>query len=470
MRQRWAQKLPDEINVRRNKTLRDRPRSRREYGLSFTRFQDPSHKIDPMKKILVSLTLLCSLAPALHAEESMTLEQCYKLALGQSETLLMQKEKILQFKLKARQASSAILPDIDLIYSNFFQDTTGTDAGAGGVGGTLTRSERPEAKIQGKQTVFSGFQEYYAVKGFRAQQRKEQLDYRRAEQLLYQETARAFYSVIQNQTDLQNIRLTLSLTDGRVKELSSRMRLGKSRSSEVRSVESQLASLRAEEERLKGNILIAQDLLAFLIGRDAQNVILADTLPVPGALDSEQVYLARISSRTDLASLREEVEVSRNQVKYMRGEFFPTVDLTGNYYLKRVGFQEAINWDVLLSIDLPLFRGGENAAKLREAQSVLHWSEWNYRRFEREAASEIRRSYYTLKSSLAQGEALVTAYEKAKESYEEQVKEYRYGLVNNLEVLQSMNVLQAAKRDRDRTLIQNKINTIQLKVSTEELP
>lgn len=426
-----------------------------------------------MKRLLL-ITLLtlpgfCALAEE-PAAETLDLEYCYRLALGQSESLAMIREQIMQFESKARQSRAAILPDVNFVYTHSFQDTSGVDSGSGGIGGTLTRSERPEAKISATQPLFAGFKEFYAWYGFKALKRKEDLELIRAKKELYQQVSRAFYSVIQLETDLKNNQTILNLTVDRVKELESRSRLGKSRPSEVLTVQSQVAMFTAQDEKIKGDLWVARDLLSFLTGKNLQGAALQDTMLSVDAPADESASLVHASSVTELAIIREDMESKRYQMKFARGSFYPDVDISGNYYLKRVGFQENIDWDALLTVNFPIFQGGENMAKLRDAESQLRWSEWSYRRMRRDVESNIRRNFYQLKSSVAQVKALETAYSKAKESYENQVKEYRYGLVNNLEVIQAMNTMQENKRDLDRTAIQNKLNYIQLKVSTEELP
>ncbi len=408
--------------------------------------------------------------PPVSAATPLTLDECFQMALTQSESLAMIREQVLQFEARARQARSAILPDVNFLYTHFFQDSSASDSSGGGVGGTLTRNERPEAKITGRQPLFGGFREFSAWYGFKSLQRREELELLNAKKALYREVALAFYSVVQLETDLANNQTILTLTTDRVKELESRSRLGKSRPSEVLSVQSQVATLTAQDEKIKGDLWVARDLLSFLTGKNLQETPLSDTLPPVAAPADEASVLAFAGSVTEMAIIKATMDSDKYQVRYARGRFLPSVDISGNYYLKRVGFQENIKWDALLTVDMPIFQGGENLALLRQAQSQARWTEWSYRRLKREVESQIRRNFYTLKSSIAQVKALENAYAKSKESYESQVKEYRYGLVNNLEVIQALNTMQVSKRDLDRTDILNRLNYIQLQISTEQLP
>ena len=62
------------------------------------------------------------------------------------------------------------------------------------------------------------------------------------------------------------------------------------------------------------------------------------------------------------------------------------------------------------------------------------------------------------------------AAKKAKQSYDAQARDYRYGLVDNLQVLESMNNLLTAIVSYDTAVVQEKLNYLKLKYVTEDLP
>ena len=402
--------------------------------------------------------------------KELTLAECYRLAARQSESLMIQSEKIVQLLEKYKAGRGAVLPNIRFLYTEFFQDTTGVDTSIGGVGNTLTRSERPEAKLQLAQPLFSGFRDWAGLAYFKSQKEKEEFIYRRAKEDLFQGIANAFYLVIQGEKDLENVRSIMGLSRERVDELDSRVRLGKSRESEVLNAESQLASLRAQEESLQAQLATDRERLSLLVGTSLEGVRLVDPMTVPSVPGSLENYLSAVSTRTDIQALQKEVESKTKLLKAAKRAHSPTIDLLGSYYLKRVGFQEPIDWDVLVTLGVPIFQGGATQAAVREAASELREAEWNLKRAARETTSQIRQNYMNLKSSISQVSAFEKAYQKVAESYRLNVKEYRHGLVNNLEVLQTMNLMQDAKRNFDRTVVQTKLNMIDLEVSTERVP
>lgn len=401
--------------------------------------------------------------------ESLTLSQCYLLAIRNNEELLIQTQKIIQTDENYKQTLASIFPRLNFLYTQFYQDTSGVDTGASGVGGTFTRKDRPEAKLTLKQPIFAGLKEFYAMSALKSESKKETFLLQHLSKILFQEVANSFYKILELEKEIKNVQTALSLTQTRIKELSERVRLGKSRTSELLSVESEEATLASTIERLKGEISLAKEEFSFLLGVPLETTELLDELKFE-QVESLAELLKKVSSKTEIKALEEELKSKKSQMKLAQGNFYPTLNLLGNYYTKRVGFQEQIDWDALFTLDFPIFQGGSNLADLRLAASQTKQVELELKKLYRKQESEIKKAYLVFHTSLAQSKTLEEALKKANESYELHIKEYRLGLVNNLEVLQAIHALEDAQHRLDRTLIQTKLNYLQLKISLEELP
>jgi outer membrane protein len=321
-----------------------------------------------------------------------------------------------------------------------------------------------------RQPLFSGFREFAAMKGLKLQSSAASFDLRRQTVQLFDAVATAFYTVVLREVQLQDLQLFLSLSDDRVKELRDRSRLGKSRASETLSAESQLAAIAAQIAAVKGDIVQARDQLGYLIGQDVRNVPVKDEMPVPSDAGSLDALAKAAMDRSDIKSLREQAEARRYGIIVSRSYYWPSLGLTGNYYTQRPGFQKDINWDLLFLLDVPIYQGGSVSAQVREAQAQLSQSEADLHRLTRLVDTQTRQAHAALNSSLFEAEQLATAYDKVRRSYESFVKEYRYGLVTNLDVLQAMNAMQTAKQSFDQALIQSKLDQLRLRATVEDLP
>lgn len=107
---------------------------------------------------------------------------------------------------------------------------------------------------------------------------------------------------------------------------------------------------------------------------------------------------------------------------------------------------------------------------MRIAESQLRQSELSLELLLRQERSEIRGALLALRASIAQEQSAREALRSAEEGYRIQLGEYRLGLVNNLDVIAAMNSLLGTRRSFHQVAYESKLNLIQLKVSTEDLP
>ncbi|MBI2118878.1 MAG: TolC family protein [Elusimicrobia bacterium] len=408
-------------------------------------------------------------SPVLEKTGTLNLSQCYLLALKNNETILIQTQKIIQTDENYKQTLSSVFPHLNFIFTQFYQDTSGVETGSSGVGGTFTRKDRPEAKVTLRQPIFAGLKEFYGMSALKHESKKETFLLQHLAKLLFREVAISFYKILELEKELKNVQTALNLTQNRIKELSERVRLGKSRPSELLSLESEEATLQSSVEQLKGEISTAKEEFSFLLGLPLEPAGLVDELKLEEVKPLAEL-LKKVSSKTEIKALEEELKSKKSQMKLAQGNFYPTLNLLGNYYTKRVGFQEQIDWDLLFTLDFPIFQGGTNLASLRLAVSQAQQIELELKKLYRKNESEIKKATIVFHTSLAQSSVLEQALKKANESYELHVKEYRLGLVNNLEVLQAIHALQDAQHRLDKTIIQTKLNYLQLKITLEELP
>ena len=377
-------------------------------------------------------------APAASLDRALSLPECYVLALKRSETIAIQQELIRATEGRFLQAFSGVLPKASFELSDKRQDGSGSSA--------FTLKDIPERKFVFSQPLFSGFKEFAALIGARAERRQRAYEKSRAEQLLFVDVSNAFYLLLEQRHDigaLETIRVALTQ---RIDELTDRERLGRSRSSEVVSAEAQLRRVEAEIDSVCGQEVTAAQLLEFLTG-----------LPLVEPLDDtdvsrtdeirEEAYLGKVDQRADVRAAEQAARVAKQEVTIARAKFWPTVNAEGNYYTKRVGNASGVDWDVLLKVDVPIFQGGEAVGASREASAHARQAQLHFDRVQREARLDIQNAYARWHAATTKLAALEKALAAAEDSYRLQVEDYRHSLVNNLEVLQALQTLQDARRD-----------------------
>ncbi len=406
--------------------------------------------------------------PTLAVSETADLAQCFAWAKEQSESLHMQMEQVYQLEQQFKQALAAALPNLNFNATDKWLDTSSL-RGASSPSGTFI-SPQPQVNLAFSQTLFSGFREYAAMSASKHQGQAAELQLKHANTSLYQDVSNAFYLISNLEGQLVNILSAVDLSESRIKELRHWVDLGKSRHSEVILVESQKATYEAQAAALRGQIDVARDLLSFLTGKDMAETKLADRLERVRNLDPEETVLARAQARTDVRALHKQLESQEDQVRLAKGAWYPSVSFLGDYYMKRVSALDPIKWDASITASLPLFSGGSQVAAVRQAKSQVSQAQYDFELGLRQARSQIHSAYNTLRASVFQAAAAEKAYNKANESYNLQLQEYRLGLVNNLDVLTAINSLLSAKLTFDKTAVQSKLDLLLLKAATEELP
>jgi outer membrane protein len=277
----------------------------------------------------------------------------------------------------------------------------------------------------------------------------------------------AFYSLILVNADIDNLRNSEKILENRITELAERVRLGKSRDSEILMVQSQIAGLKAQEESDNGIRANAMEDLAFLTGLQPSDVSLKDEMPPVSSIEPLEVFISSGKNRSDIKAATGDVVSQTYSLDIAKGAHLPTLNLLAYWYTHRSSSYPGSNWESLLAFNFPLFQGGSIQAKVVEETSRL--KEYNDRLslITRQTESQIRKLYQQAASSIKQAVAYQDAYDKTVKSYNMQIKDYRHGLVNNLDVLQSVSAMLDTKRSFDRALIQTKVDKILLDIAVE---
>ncbi|MBI4116004.1 MAG: TolC family protein [Candidatus Omnitrophica bacterium] len=400
---------------------------------------------------------------------SLTLEDCFQLALEQSETVAIQKEKIEEAEAQFYKAASEALGDVNFIMTDERQDIQKGGGESSSVGSTLSDPARRERKFVITQPLFQGFKALGALTGAGSLKGTEKEEWFRARQLLFLDVAQAFYSVLQKKKDLETVEGIHALFLERIKELEDRERIGRSRPSEVVTAKARMKTLEAEIARSRGAFALSRHLLEFLIGREIDaSQLIEEELPEKSPQDQTS-YLESLLQRPDVEASRLAVKTAWRAVLVAQSGFWPELSLEHTQYERREGFQSNLDWDFLFTIDIPLFKGGETFGNVKEAISKWKQAKLSYSLAKRQAELEIKETYENWVTSLDQHKALEGALKDSQENYRLQKEEYEHNLVNNLDVLEAIQSLLETRRETNLVHYQTKENYWRLKVAAGEV-
>ncbi len=133
-----------------------------------------------------------------------------------------------------------------------------------------------------------------------------------------------------------------------------------------------------------------------------------------------------------------------------------------------MGFLSDVRWDATFTLTVPLFEGFSTNAQVEQARSQQIIAQLTLGRQKRDVERQIRTAYNDLTLSQSQVSAYGKAVDLANRNYEVEQKEYRVGLINNLELLQLLNDMQTVKQQAAVANASAKLNDVLLRVAMGE--
>jgi protease secretion system outer membrane protein len=257
-----------------------------------------------------------------------------------------------------------------------------------------------------------------------------------------------------------------------VDETGKRVRVGRTRRGELLQAQAQLASAEAQIFNGRGLLQESEERFYRLSGLSRGGDIFTETIEVPADVRPLQDYLDLSARRVDVKNRELKVDLADLDVSQSKAQFLPTLDLASNYYFNKrnsTTFRDS-KWDVGLTLNFPLFEGGANTARVRESVQKKEQAVYALADFKKSLEIDISTRYEVYRRYLDQVKAYDLAMEKAKNSYEETLRDYRLGLVSNLDVLSSLNLYLDSKRNSEKTKIQAMMNLKMLEAAAGVLP
>jgi outer membrane protein len=396
---------------------------------------------------LLALLSICMVRPALAgglepaspaAAAALTvtgasLDGCYQAALRRSQTLAVSFESIAQAEEHYKQAMGSVLPSLKVSGQLFSQSEP--------------PSNQNQLEFSAVQPLFQGFREYAALRASKDLLASSKQAYRWAAWQLYSDTAQSFNLVLAAEKNLADLQSEFNLYGDRISFLQGWLNIGRAQDTDVLSVQSAQAQIKAQMEAAKYQVAAAREVLAFLTGQPVDQA-LADAETMPAQLDPLESFTASLGQRPDLLAAAGNVEAAKEGVNIASGQSLPQVSAGADYYSYRYKPDTDTNWDAYLAVTMPIFTGGVIRSQVRSAESAQRQAEAQLEQARRLDVENLRSAYVKLRYDLSQEKALVDAADLSAKNYKAETRNFERGLVTNLDVLQAMvtfvNTLQAA--------------------------
>lgn len=299
-------------------------------------------------------------------------------------------------ELKA-QAWAAALPQVsaDAGYSRL-KDTQTRSATVFGPGGTDTVTLNPaDAAVDGAVPVFNGFRNVNAIRQAQARIRAGGAELIAVEQDILRQAAGAYFDVLRDTTiyesNLNNVEVLLRQKD----DARLRFDVGEVTKTDVAQADARLAQSRSGLAVAQAELAVSRARYAELIGAPPGTLDPAPKLPdLPETLDAAQALAAEYAP--PVVAARGSEEASRRDVAIAKGAMLPTVSLTAGY---RYADEPSTfvtrdeQWSYGVRASVPLFTGGHNLSRIREARALHDRAEHRLDEAERRAEADVASAF-----------------------------------------------------------------------------
>jgi outer membrane protein len=378
-----------------------------------------------------------------------TLADCIELALEKNPVLSSAIDRIEQVKAQIEQTHSNKWPVLSLQASASEQQARLQDQSEY----NRLSSQQLITNINLSHNLFRGFKDTNLIKQKEKIKQAVEREHYRAVLQLGKDVAKAFYSILLYQTDINQYREQIKITRMRKLELLKAKKNGRIRDSDLLLIDSVMAGLEALISRSENILIPYQETLINLTGLERE-VQITNTIVFPDKLKTVDQWLLDLEDRPDIRQAQNYLEAAEFGIAVAESGYYPTLGLSANYYFSRSkSIYQDIDWDVSLTLSLPFFSAGLTQAQEREARIVYHSQKVAKLNIQQLATQMIKTKFRTVESDVEQIKKLLYAAELSEKSYKLVRRDNRLGISTNTDVLTASQNWQESQRNLERSKI-----------------
>ncbi|TRO41727.1 channel protein TolC [Pseudomonas sp. ALS1131] len=224
---------------------------------------------------------------------------------------------------------------------------------------------------------------------------------------------------------------------------------------DVLDLKARVDALAAQEVEARNQVRLSREALSEIVGRpvtERLSRIREDVaLQVPG--ESLSVWVERaLAANPALKARNSALAAADAAVRESRGAHYPSLSLNLSAQRSDVGYDNTLaprsdSYVASLGLQVPIYSGGSASARVRALQSDRLATEQELEGIRRQVVKETTSAYLTAQSSVEKIRASRNALESAEQSSVAAERGFKFGVVNAVDVLTSVQNEYAARRD-----------------------
>lgn len=400
--------------------------------------------------------LLFSVTFAPYAANAMSLDEIYRQALNQSETVQSAGIDIDITKSQRERVLTTQKPRINLSADATYQVTKFDKE-------PWSNSFGPGIRTEFRQPIYDGGIARAAIKAADANITASKWDYKTQQQYLYVQLAGLFYDYLGQARDLVNLEDTLNLYNERVKDLAERERIGRSRDAEVLSAKTQISLTRSLIATSKTNLDADEVQIAWLSGL-ALPLHLTDTLDLSTLQRSVLPNVPAMLPTVEAAAAR--IEAASATIDLTRAAENPKFDFIADHQWRYIDAsnQGSHAFGIGVGLTWLLYNAGEINAEVSTATFQKTKATVAKQLADRQSQLDLALAKRKLADNIEQIKAYKSALEVVEKTLKAQQLEFNSGLITNLEMLTTLDQRLSIRRNLDLATYRAKLTYVQSQV------
>lgn len=300
-------------------------------------------------------------------------------------------------------------------------------------------------------------QNWYNVKKAGATVEKAYATFKAAKLALMTRTAKAYFSVLEAEDNLQFTRAEKEATLQRLKQTKQKFKVGLVAVTDVKQTQASYDTIVATEISAINNINNKKEELRKITGRYYKHLVsLKKDIPLlqPQPASIEQWSETSRSQNYTVLAARAATQEAKDTYSAAMGAFFPTLSAAASH-----GPSHSSNTDITtrtttgtLTLSLPIINGGNDISVMRQNRHLYAAARHDLEGVIRKATNDTRQNYSGIISGISKIKADKQVIVSSKSALESTTAAFKVGTNTMLDVLQKQSDLYQAQRQLSRDL------------------
>jgi outer membrane protein len=333
------------------------------------------------------------------------------------------------FKATEDKTFGEVLPTLEL-NSNYTRQSSTNNSFIG--------AEQRQTFFTLRQPLFRGFSEFAAIDYAEKLSETKKLAKKVVKQDLQLRIADLSMQAYQLMNEKNLFTELIKINDQNYKLINQRTKIGKSKKSDLLRARANLLQLKAQMTQLNEQL----------------ETTLIDIKRVTGMVVSQIDYQAPqmsqnfdIEEHPSVKAAKLIAAASDDLIKSSKGNHYPDIDLSANYYLEQEGVFNQRDWDMAVNFTFPIYEGSRSSSEIREQVLMKKRSEIAYQKTKRDLQTLLKKLRTQSLLIKQQVEAYNSSVKASYSSYQEILKDYKLRLTTNLDLNNALQVYLQEKRN-----------------------